>query len=85
MGAESTTSAVPGVEGGGESEDWDTECFTESEIQAGYHQLALQEESIVIVDTPEKYTQCMKHITQVGDFGLYWLQDWSPSPYDHSC
>ena len=62
------TTAVTG--GGGESEDWDTECFTESEILAGYHQLSLPMESIEIVDTQEKYAQCMKHITQVGSFSL---------------
>ena len=50
---------------GAEEEDWDTECYTESEIQAAYYQLSLPLESIEVVDTVEKYRQCMEYITKV--------------------
>ena len=55
---------------GADGEDWDSECYTESEIQAAYYQLSLPLESIVVVDTVEEYRKCMEHITKVPYFTL---------------
>ena len=49
-----------------DSEDWDSECYTEAEIQAAYYQLSLPLECIEIVDTMDKYNSCMEHLTKVN-------------------
>ena len=49
-----------------DEEDWDRACYSEAEMAAGYHQLSLDVDQIIVIDTAEKYKQCMLHLTQPG-------------------
>lgn len=60
-----------------ESEDWESECYTESEIQAAYYQLSLPLDCVEVVDTVEKYNRCVEHITKPGSI-VGMDSEWKP-------
>ena len=48
------------------TEDWDSECLTEEEIQRAYYQLSVPLEHVIIVDSRDGFQQCLTSITRPG-------------------
>ncbi|XP_052790834.1 exonuclease mut-7 homolog [Mya arenaria] len=69
---------LPQTQATADEEDWENSCFTEAEISSAYHQLSLPLESVHIVDTLEKYRECLSCITKPGTIvGLD--SEWKPA------
>lgn len=54
------------VQTSGEDENWEESFYTPEEINTAYHQLSIPLESVVVVDTLDKYNECMACVTKKG-------------------
>lgn len=48
------------------NEDWDNECISDIDIQNHYYALKLPKDNIIVVDTKDKFYNCLDVVTQSG-------------------
>lgn len=48
-----------------EGENWDDDCYSETEMSAHYYTLNLPDDHITVIDTKEKYQACLSTLTKV--------------------
>ncbi|XP_071157075.1 exonuclease mut-7 homolog isoform X1 [Mytilus edulis] len=61
-----------------EGENWDDDCYSETEMSAHYYTLNLPDDHITVIDTKEKYQACLSTLTKPGTMiGID--AEWKPS------
>ncbi|XP_021375991.1 exonuclease mut-7 homolog isoform X2 [Mizuhopecten yessoensis] len=48
------------------SEDWETDCYTDSDIKTSWYPLKMSLDAISMVDTKESYWTCLQRLSQPG-------------------
>ncbi|CAC5357048.1 unnamed protein product [Mytilus coruscus] len=61
-----------------EGENWDDDCYSETEMSAHYYTLNLPDDHITVIDTKERYQACLSTLTKPGTMiGID--AEWKPS------